>query len=63
MAGSHCMFFKKQAIEVTMSSTSFNLNVTGAILEFEWQWDRKIVVLLEDQGPIYGFISGVGIQV
>ena len=35
MAGSHCLFFKKQAIEVIIPSASFNLNVKGVVLELE----------------------------
>lgn len=45
MAGSHCLFFKKQDIEVIVPSASFNLNVKGVILEFKWQWEGKIVVV------------------
>lgn len=35
MAGSHCLFFKKQDIEVIIPSASFNLNVKGVWVTVE----------------------------
>lgn len=46
MAGSHCLLFRKQDIKVIIPSASFNLNVKGVILEFERQWEKKIVIVL-----------------